>query len=454
MAHRRRHIRERSVAVALMLTAVLAVGSFATAAPATAAIADTATTSTSSVVGTAPGGTIAAVQPLAAPATVALSGTVYGHTKIGTAPLAGVSVNARNATGSAFGYGTTDAAGKYNLTGLAAGNYKISYNQYSSSASVRFIGQFWKNKATEAQANPVKVGATNLSGYNVTLEQGSSISGKLTMRLGGVSKPATTVTKVTTFLNGSTTGVDNWVYLDAAGNYTISPLAAGSYKLSFGDLGATSGLRGEYYNNATTLAGSKTLTVAFAQSVTGINAELAGKPAVSVWSNITGTTTVGSTLTAYAYPQPTTATATYQWYRNGVAISGATKQNYLLVGGDAGKSISLKTTATLAGYTSAAATAAAWSIIQPGTLTGTKPQITGTNKVGSPLTVKPGTWSAGATLSYRWFRSGQPIKGATATSYTLTAADRGTTITVQVVATKTGYTMKSWTSAALTIPKL
>ncbi|WP_220094301.1 hypothetical protein [Cryobacterium soli] len=452
MANRRRHIRERSVAVALMLSAVLAVGSFATAAPASAAIAGAVTTSASSVVGTAPGGTIAAVQPLALPAKAALSGTVYGHTKTGTKPLAGVGVTAWNATGSK--YGTTDAAGRYNLAGLSAGNYKVSYDKYDTSASLSFVGQYWKNKATEAQANPITVGATNLSGYNVTLEQGSSISGKLTMLLGGVSKPATTVSKVTTFFNGSTTGVDHWVYLDAAGNYTISPLAAGSYKLSFGQIGATSGLRGEYYNNASTLAASKALTVAFAQAVTGINAELAGKPVVSVSAYVAGATTVGSTLTAYAYTQPYTATATYQWYRNGVAISGATKQKYVLVGSDSGKSISLRTTAALSGYTSAWAAASAWSIIQPGALTGTTPTIAGLKKVGSTLTATAGAWSTGAAISYKWFRSGKPISGATTSAYKLATADGGTAITVQVTATKLGYTTLSKTSAAVTIPKL
>ncbi|POH69731.1 hypothetical protein C3B59_05140 [Cryobacterium zongtaii] len=438
--------------MALMLSAVLAVGSFTTAAPATAAIAGAGTTSASSIGGTAPAGAVAAIRPLAVPVKAALSGTVYGHTKTGTKPLAGVTVSAWSSTG--YGNGVTDAAGKYKLTGLASGNYKISYTQYNTSASLSFVGQFWKNKATEAQANPVAVGTTNLSGYNVTLEQGSSISGKLTMLLNGVSRPATTLLRVTTYFNGSTTGVNHWAYIDAAGNYTISPLAAGSYKLKFGEVGATSGLRGEYYNNATTLAASKAISVGFAQSVTGINAELAGKPNVSLSAYVGGTTTVGSTLTAYAYAQPNTAATTYQWYRNGVAISGATKQNYVLVGGDLGKSMSVKATAAMTGYTSASTTASAWSIIQPGTLTGTKPLITGTNKVGSTLTVKTGAWSSGATLSYRWFRTGQPISGATAPTYKLATADGGTTVTVQVVATKLGYTMKSWTSAAVTIPKL
>jgi hypothetical protein len=167
-------------------------------------------------------------------------------------------------------------------------------------------------------------------------------------------------------------------------------LPAGSYKLSFGDLGAKTGLRGEYYNNATTLAASKSIVVGFAQKITGINAELAGTPVLYVSANVFGMPIVGSQLSTYAYTVPSTATATYQWHRKGVAISGATKLTYTLVGADAGKTISVTVKAALAGYTSASGSGSLWSTVSLGTFATVSPTVTGTAKVGATLTAKPG----------------------------------------------------------------
>ena len=63
--------------------------------------------------------------------------------------------------------------------------------------------------------------------------------------------------------------------------------------------------------------------------------------------------------------------------------------------------------------------------------------VTGTPVVGSTLTVAPGAWGgAPVGLSYQWRRNGQPIPGATGTSYTLTADDAGKAITAVVTGTR------------------
>jgi hypothetical protein len=65
-----------------------------------------------------------------------------------------------------------------------------------------------------------------------------------------------------------------------------------------------------------------------------------------------GTTKVGKTLTAkYAYvPSPASATVKYQWYRNGKAISKATKVTYKITKTDRGKAISVKVSINAWGY--------------------------------------------------------------------------------------------------------
>lgn len=68
---------------------------------------------------------------------------------------------------------------------------------------------------------------------------------------------------------------------------------------------------------------------------------------------ISGTTKVGSTLTAVPGTWgPSPVTLTYQWYRSGTAISGATAKTYRVVAADQGKALSVRVTGTKTGYTS------------------------------------------------------------------------------------------------------
>ena len=57
---------------------------------------------------------------------------------------------------------------------------------------------------------------------------------------------------------------------------------------------------------------------------------------------LSGTLTIGNTLTGIVNDDP--GGGTWKWYRNGVAIGGATASTYLLVSADGNKGI-------MAGYT-------------------------------------------------------------------------------------------------------
>ncbi|HEY9323904.1 MAG TPA: hypothetical protein VIP50_03150, partial [Agromyces sp.] len=168
---------------------------------------------------------------------------------------------------------------------------------------------------------------------------------------------------------------------------------------------------------------------------------------------VSGTAKVGSTLTAKPGAwSPSATTITYQWLRNGKAISGATKSTYKLIAADAGKSVTVKTTASRSSYRTVATVSAAKKIaLQVLTKTPT-PTITGTAKVGSTLTAKPGTWApATVSLKYQWLRNGKSISGATKSTYKLASADKGKKISVKVTGSKSTYKTASTTSAAKTV---
>ena len=70
---------------------------------------------------------------------------------------------------------------------------------------------------------------------------------------------------------------------------------------------------------------------------------------------------------------------------------------------------------------------------------------------GRQLTAVPGTWDAGATLTYQWTVDGTDVAGATGTTYTRRGRRRQD-VTVKVTGTKTGYTTGHQESAARPAP--
>jgi hypothetical protein len=161
---------------------------------------------------------------------------------------------------------------------------------------------------------------------------------------------------------------------------------------------------------------------------------------------VTGTATVGQTLTVDTDVwAPAPVALTYQWFRGKTAIKDATGKTYVLQADDVKATITVAVTGTKAGFTTVVKTSAATDAVSStDQITAGKPKISGTAVAGKTLTVKPGTWGPGTVkLSYRWYRSGKSISGAWKTSYKLTSADKGKTITIKVTGTRTGYTSAS-----------
>ncbi|GAA5033020.1 hypothetical protein ACFQRL_03805 [Microbacterium fluvii] len=162
---------------------------------------------------------------------------------------------------------------------------------------------------------------------------------------------------------------------------------------------------------------------------------------------ITGTATVGSTLKASAGTWSPKATLSYQWLRDGKAISKATKSSYKLTSSDWKKKITVKVTGKASGYSTKSVTSSSVTISKAFTKVKT-PTISGTTRVGFTLSAKVAAWSPTASFTYQWKRSGVAISGATKSTYVLTADDYGKTITVTVTGKKSGYYTRTLTSTA------
>lgn len=173
---------------------------------------------------------------------------------------------------------------------------------------------------------------------------------------------------------------------------------------------------------------------------------------------ITGSNKVGSTLwfeSLYAEPEA------YQWYRNGKAISGATKDSYKQTDSDIGKRLSVKITDTRSYYPDWKGTSwdnkfffpASATVKAPKNTVGVMakaqtPAISGTKKVNSTVKANPRFNLTGAAVKYQWKANGKNIKGATKRTYKLRTADYGKKISVTAVATKANYVSVTKTSSS------
>ena len=162
---------------------------------------------------------------------------------------------------------------------------------------------------------------------------------------------------------------------------------------------------------------------------------------------ISGTARVGETLTAdttgiYDGDGLDNATFAYQWLADDAEINGATAATYTLAGDDAGKAVKVRVFFTDDGgndeeLTSAATGAVAAAPPPLNTPATGAPTITGTAQVGETLTadttgIYDGDGLDNATFAYQWLADNAEIDSATASSYTLVAADAGKAIKVRV----------------------
>lgn len=168
-----------------------------------------------------------------------------------------------------------------------------------------------------------------------------------------------------------------------------------------------------------------------------------GAPAVS------GSKHKGQMLTATEGSwSPSPSKVTFQWFRGGDMIPGATGRTYRSTGEDVGQKLTVRATAHAPGHDSSAKHSAAFGNIVHGALENKGlPSVSGKNEVFSTLTANEGSWSqTPGSYAYQWYRNGVAIPGKTAKTYKATQIDKGKQISVRVTARKANWSSASATS--------
>jgi hypothetical protein len=230
-----------------------------------------------------------------------------------------------------------------------------------------------------------------------------------------------------------------WYRCDAAGAHcsSIHGAVATTYTTVSADAGHTLGLT------------VKAATPAYA-SLVGPIVPAAAPAFASVQATVTGKPVQGQTLTAAAgtWSQAPSAVA-YAWQRcnaNGrvcAPIPGATSATYVPVAADVGHALAALVSVEIGAARASALSIATDAIVAPPALVNSaRPTAAGTLQAGQRVTAVAGAWAGSDPIGYRyqWYRCDaggghcSSIRGATAPSYRLVAADAGRTIGLTVTA--------------------
>ena len=323
-------------------------------------------------------------------------------------------------------------------------------------------GQLWVSTGISWTAG------TDVSVRLISLTASTNTAAMGAPTITGTAQVGQTLTASTTGIadaNGLTSPTYTYQWIRVATDNTetnISSATASTYTLVAADQGTTVKVTVSFTDDA---SNAETLTSAATAAVSAAANTLAtGAP------TITGTAQVGQTLTAGTTAIMdadglTSPTYTYQWI--GVAtdntetnISSATASTYTLVAADQGTTVKVTVSFTDDASNAETLTSAATAAVSAAanTLATGAPTITGTAQVGQTLTagttaIMDADGLTSPTYTYQWIgvatdNTETNISSATASTYTLVAADQGTTVKVTVSFTDDASNAETLTSAA------
>jgi hypothetical protein len=304
----------------------------------------------------------------------------------------------------------------------------------------------------------VRVTATNpfsavsaLSAATGTITSGAPVNSVVPVITGTPRRGAAVAVNAGSWSPAGTSYAYQWQSDDGSGFADITGANTTSYTPAGGDIG-----------NPLRVVVSATNAFGTVAATTAPTAAVATDPPVSIGApSIAGTAKRTFTLTASPGSwTPAGAAFTYQWQRDsgsGFAdITGATGPAYTLVAADVTFALRVVVTATNVDGATTAASAPTPPVAAATPGSAVAPVLTSGNRVGDTLTTSDGSWNPAATsYAYQWQRRVAgvytDIAGATSKTYTLVAADAGTTVRAKVLATNADGTGAGYSAATPTV---
>ena len=286
-------------------------------------------------------------------------------------------------------------------------------------------------------------GATSTSyttPVTATGDNGATFAVTVSGSTGSVTSTSATLTVTAAPVAPSITGQPASRTVTAGQTAAFSVTATGTATMTYQwkkNGAAIGGATSPSYTTPATVAGdnSAQFTVTVSNSV-GSATSNAAILTVNVPPSITAqpagkTVNVGQTAT-FSVTATGTGTLTYQWKKNGAAISGATSASYTTPAATASDNGALFTVTVTGSASSVTSSAATLTVNAPPTISAQPASKTVTTGQTATFSV---TASGSGTLTYQWNKNGAAISGATSASYTTpatTSADNGAAFTVIV----------------------
>lgn len=382
-------------------------------------------------------------------------------------PVAGARVSAWKK--NEFGYGSagceigvSDSAGAFQITGLDAGTYTLSYAAHTQG----YAEQWWDDEPWVEQTTWFEVrDGEHLTDRDARLTVGATISGVVTGAAGPVVGAEVVAYRRVpnapfrdywgeTLQDSSSFGEYITARTDASGAYTLTGLQSGSYTLGFFSPEGGEYAR-EWWGDASARADAVGFAVVAGQDLTGRDAVLAAGASIS--GTVTGDDGAlpGARVFAYRYEKTEPSGSVWWFAERGNEATTDDTGTYVISGLPAGTyTLGFEFPDATGGTTTeywadqtALGSADSFTLapgqaltgldaspgISPAAITPGTPAVKGTAQVGRTLTADAGTWApATVALTYQWLRNGSVISGQTAPTYRLVAADLGARISVRV----------------------
>ncbi|MCX6583459.1 MAG: carboxypeptidase regulatory-like domain-containing protein [Candidatus Aminicenantes bacterium] len=184
-----------------------------------------------------------------------VTGTV---TDISGNPIQNVNVCVYITSGS-YKSALTNPEGKYEVVGMATGNYKVYFN----AASTGYCSEWYIDKSTYAAADPVGVTAEQTTpGIDAQLILGGTLTGRVADESGnGIQN-----VRVRLYDSGNKTV--SIVATNSSGNYTLVGILPGSYRVYFDATYVAGNYVSEYYNDKFILSRADAINITSGQTTT------------------------------------------------------------------------------------------------------------------------------------------------------------------------------------------
>jgi hypothetical protein len=398
--------------------------------------------------------TVAPEPPPPAP-TNTVAPTVSGIAQVGQTLTASAGTWSGSPTSFAYQWQDCSSSGKScsNVSGATAPGYQLASSD--AGHTVRVV-------VTASNEGGATAADSAVTGTVVSSEPPPPAPTNTVLpSVGGSAVEGQTLSASTGTWTGSPTSYAyQWEDCDTAGEScsNIGGATSATYKLASGDVGHTV----RVVVTASNAGGSTPASSAAMAVVVPL------PPANMVLPSVSGSVVEGQTLGASTGTWTGSPTSyAYRWEDCNTAggscsnVSGAISSSYKLAAGDVGHTVRVVVTASNAGGSTPASSAATVTVVPPAPANTVLPSVSGSAVEGETLSASSGTWTGSPTsYAYQWEdcnsvgESCSTIAGATSATYKLGSGDVGHTVRVVVSASNAGGSTKASSVATAAVVPL